>query len=114
MPPALLPFAALVPPWPWVEPVVRAAWVHQEAVVWGQVVLQWLWHQQLLRLPPPPRVGLQTSQVERPWAEAVDPLVTDRMEEQVGGLWVAGVEEQEKDHRKAGAAKKQVVRAEGP
>ena len=112
MPPAPLPFAALVPPWPWVEPVVLAAWVHQEAVVWGQVVLQWLWHQQLLRLPPPPRVGLQTSQVGRPWA--VDPLVTDRMEEQVGGLWVAGVEEQEKDHRKAGAAKKQVVRAEGP
>ena len=110
MPPALLPFAALVPPWPWVEPV--AAWVHQEAVVWGQVVLQWLWHQQFLRLPPPLRVGLQTSQVGRPWA--VDPLVTDRMEEQVRGLLVAGVKEQEKDHRKAGTAKKQVVRAEGP
>ena len=108
MSPALLPCAALVPPWPWVEPV------HQEAVVWGQVVLQWLWHQQFLRLPPPLRVGLQTSQVGRPWAEAVDPLVTDRVEERVGGFWVLGVEKQEKDHRKAGAAEKQVVRAEGP
>ena len=101
MPPALLPFAALVLPWPWVEPVVRGA------VVWDQVVLQWLWHQQLLRLLPQPRVGLQTFQVGRPWA--VDPLVTDRREEQVGSLWVAGVEEQEKDHRKG-----QLVRAEGP
>ena len=91
MPPALLPCAALVPPWPWVEPVVLAAWVHQEAVVWGQVVLQWLWHQQLLRLPPPPRVGLQTFQVERPWAEAVDPLVTG-VEERVLGVAVRAAE----------------------